>query len=220
MRIAELSRQTGVPVPTIKYYLREGLLPPGELSSPNQARYDESHVRRLRLIRALLDVGRLPIAAIRDLLADLDRYDADPHRMLGQALRATEPVKEQVADATLAGAEAEVDELIKRRGWRVSLQAPARHSVARAIVALRQLDADGFPARLDEYAAAVEQIAAADLESIRHLTDRDAIVHRAVISTIIGDTLLAGLRRLAQEDASAKVFGYPRDSGDDGTPAG
>ena len=35
MRIAELSQTTGVPVPTIKYYLREGLLPSGELTSPN-----------------------------------------------------------------------------------------------------------------------------------------------------------------------------------------
>ena len=30
MWIAELSRRTDVPVATIKYYLREGLLPPGE----------------------------------------------------------------------------------------------------------------------------------------------------------------------------------------------
>ena len=29
MRIAELSNRSGVPVPTIKYYLREGLLPFG-----------------------------------------------------------------------------------------------------------------------------------------------------------------------------------------------
>jgi DNA-binding transcriptional MerR regulator len=40
MRIAELSRRSGVSVPTIKYYLREGLLPPGERTSPNQALYN------------------------------------------------------------------------------------------------------------------------------------------------------------------------------------
>ena len=28
--MSELSERTGVPVPTIKYYLREGLLPEGE----------------------------------------------------------------------------------------------------------------------------------------------------------------------------------------------
>ena len=41
MRISELSAQTGVPVPTIKYYLREGLLPEGERSAPTQAAYGE-----------------------------------------------------------------------------------------------------------------------------------------------------------------------------------
>jgi DNA-binding transcriptional MerR regulator len=72
MRIAELSRRSGIPVPTIKYYVREGLLPPGELTSPNQAQYDETHVRRLKLIRALVDVGDLSIAATRDVLASID----------------------------------------------------------------------------------------------------------------------------------------------------
>ena len=56
MRIGELSKAAGVPVPTIKYYLREGLLAPGELTSPNQASYGEAHIRRLRLIRALVDL--------------------------------------------------------------------------------------------------------------------------------------------------------------------
>ena len=89
MRIAELSQTTGVPVPTIKYYLREGLLPAGELTSPNQARYDDRHVQRLRLVRVLLDIGRLPIATIRDLLTELDQPDPDVHEVLGRALPAT-----------------------------------------------------------------------------------------------------------------------------------
>jgi MerR-like DNA binding protein len=53
----------GVPVPTIKYCLREGLPRPGELTSPDQAQYDESHLRKLRLMRALAEVGGLSIAA-------------------------------------------------------------------------------------------------------------------------------------------------------------
>ena len=39
MRISELSARTGVPVATIKYYLREGLLPEGERTAPTQATY-------------------------------------------------------------------------------------------------------------------------------------------------------------------------------------
>ena len=38
MRISELSTASGVPVPTLKFYLREGLLPPGDAIAVNQAR--------------------------------------------------------------------------------------------------------------------------------------------------------------------------------------
>ena len=73
MRVSELSQATGVPVPTIKYYLREGLLPRGETTtSPNQASYGDEHVARLRLIRSLLDVGGLSVATVRDVLAAVD----------------------------------------------------------------------------------------------------------------------------------------------------
>src|ERR1700712_5486451 len=83
MRIAELSRRSGVSVASIKYYLREGLLPAGELTSPNQARYGEEHVRRLRLVRALVDVGRLTIAGPRAGLAAVDADDVPLHEVLG-----------------------------------------------------------------------------------------------------------------------------------------
>ena len=46
MRMSELSRLSGVSVTTIKYYLREGLLPAGRQLSATQAEYDGSHLRR------------------------------------------------------------------------------------------------------------------------------------------------------------------------------
>ena len=72
MRISELSRATGVPVATIKFYLREGLVPEGVRTSPNQAQYDDAHVQRLRLVRALVGVGGLSIAATREVLGHID----------------------------------------------------------------------------------------------------------------------------------------------------
>ncbi|MDX2026822.1 MerR family transcriptional regulator, partial [Microcella sp.] len=45
--MSELSATTGTPVPTLKFYLREGLLPAGERTSPNQSQYDDSHVERV-----------------------------------------------------------------------------------------------------------------------------------------------------------------------------
>ena len=86
MRIAELSRKAGVSLPTIKFYLREGLLPAGELTSRNQASYDERHVRRLRLIRALVDIAHVPIATLRTVLQELDQPEPELHHVLGKAL--------------------------------------------------------------------------------------------------------------------------------------
>ena len=55
MRLAELSERSGISTATVKYYLREGLLPPGRRISATQAEYEESHLRRLGLIRALTE---------------------------------------------------------------------------------------------------------------------------------------------------------------------
>src|SRR5919197_5194181 len=92
MRIAELSRQTGVPVATIKYYLREGLLPAGEATGPNQAQYGEEHVRRLRLIRALVTVGGVSIASVGAVLEAIDAVDRPLHdRLRGVQASVTKP---------------------------------------------------------------------------------------------------------------------------------
>ena len=72
MKISELSRLSGVSVASIKYYVREGLLPAGTATSSNQATYDDTHARRLRLIRALIDIGGLSIGQVRATLAAVD----------------------------------------------------------------------------------------------------------------------------------------------------
>lgn len=72
MQISQLSVVTDVPVPTLKYYLREGLLMPGTALSATRADYDDSHVERVRLLRALIDVGRLSLADAGRVIATLD----------------------------------------------------------------------------------------------------------------------------------------------------
>lgn len=208
MRVAELSRRSGVPVPTIKFYLREGLLPPGEFSSPNQARYDDSHLRRLRLVRALIEIGRLPIARIHLLLAELDGSEPDLHHVLGHALMGT-AAREGPAEGKVVAAEAQVQALIERRGWRISGSATARRAVAEVIVALTELDVPEPVEMIDSFAEAAERIAEIDMELVkRRRGDPASLLYGAVIGTVIGDNLIAALRRLAQEDASAKLLGY------------
>ena len=71
MRISELAETTGVPVHTLKYYLREGLLMPGEATSRTRAEYGPEHVERVRLVRALVEHGGVGIAGVHSILGAL-----------------------------------------------------------------------------------------------------------------------------------------------------
>ena len=68
MRMAELSRRSGIARETIHFYLREGLLPRPRKGGRTVAYYDEEHLERLRVIRRLRDEKYLPLAVIRRLL--------------------------------------------------------------------------------------------------------------------------------------------------------
>jgi DNA-binding transcriptional MerR regulator len=210
MKIAELSRQVGVPVPTIKFYLREGLLPPGELTSRNQATYGEHHVRRLRLIRALVDIAHVPIAGIRAVLKELDRPDPELHHVLGQALTTTLTPKGQAP----AQAHARVAELVSRRGWQVGLDSPAAQALAEVLAAFDDLGVSDLSDGLDEFAGAAEQIAEIDLAAVARRTAPEDVAYSAVIGTILGDRLHMALRRLAHENASAAIFGHDPSHGE------
>ena len=68
MPIGEASRQSGVKVPTIRYYEQIGLLPAPPRSEGNRRQYDADDLRRLAFIRHARELG-FDIDAIRALLA-------------------------------------------------------------------------------------------------------------------------------------------------------
>jgi DNA-binding transcriptional MerR regulator len=71
LRIDDLAQRSGIPSGTIRFYQREGLIPPPEREG-RVALYDEGHLHRLGRIRALQANG-LPLALVRDLLEREDR---------------------------------------------------------------------------------------------------------------------------------------------------
>jgi DNA-binding transcriptional MerR regulator len=85
MRISELSSHTDIPVATIKFYLRENLMHDGVRTAATQSQYDQSHVARLRLIRALLGPGGLSIAAAHQVIQAIEEPPASVHELLGVA---------------------------------------------------------------------------------------------------------------------------------------
>jgi DNA-binding transcriptional MerR regulator len=74
LRIDDLARAAEVPVDTIRYYAREGLLPPAVKSGKNRL-YGPEHLERLARIRAL-QAKRFSLAAIRAILTS-DRPNLD-----------------------------------------------------------------------------------------------------------------------------------------------
>ena len=83
--MAELARLSGVPAPTIRFYLREGLLAATPVrTSPNMAYYDAALVPRIKAIKELQRTRFLPLRLIRGLL--------DGGRPLGDEKASTEAI--------------------------------------------------------------------------------------------------------------------------------
>jgi DNA-binding transcriptional MerR regulator len=68
LRIGGLARSAGVSVPTIHYYLKEGLLPGPVIKSRNMAYYDPASVEDVRAIKDLQAKRYLPLSVIKLLL--------------------------------------------------------------------------------------------------------------------------------------------------------
>ena len=69
VKMAVLAKRSGVPTPTIKHYIREGLLPgPQVRTSKNMAYYDGRIVNRIQTIKALQAEQFLPLRLIGELM--------------------------------------------------------------------------------------------------------------------------------------------------------
>jgi DNA-binding transcriptional MerR regulator len=205
MVISELARLSGTPAATIKYYVREGLLPAGERTGGNRTEYDDEHVHRLRLIRAMLEVGKLSTGSVAAVLEALDQPDRPLAETFEVAQRAlARDAVPDVADPSPEGL-ARVEALIDRTGWADY----CRDNVGAGIAA-KAIDAfasAGYPMPddyLDAYALAAEQVARADLGAVAAIEDPADRTELMVVGTVLGDTLSVGLRRIAQAHITAE----------------
>jgi DNA-binding transcriptional MerR regulator len=109
MRMRDLEKASGVGRETIRYYIREGLLPEPDKATRNSARYSDVHVARLKAIKRLQEERFLPLAVIRTLLEadDGDRWllpDAFPtlDAQLAQRLDDSGPARVALTELALA----------------------------------------------------------------------------------------------------------------------
>jgi DNA-binding transcriptional MerR regulator len=208
MRISELAAATAVPVATLKYYLREGLLHPGRRTAPNQALYGESHVSRVRLLRILREVGDLPVARIQQVVKAIEHAQGSRHEALASASDALARVPPPAGPYRRV-AESIAAELIEKAGWSsVRPHAPDRDNLAATLeVIIASGTHDDRFAILESYARAADQIARFEIADLDADADVDALVAQAVVGQVVFGGLLAILRRLAEEHHSAVRFG-------------
>lgn len=199
-----------MPITTIKYYLREGLLPGGALTAHNQALYTEQHLRRLRLISALVSVRGLSVSATADILKAVSDDGGSLHRSLGLvlgALQVDEKRQQPARDVPAAYLE-QAQELIDALGWRMHPKSKGRTELARSLHRMAEVGLDLDTRSLFPYAELAQATAVLDLNQLAGTEDdRLGLSERAILVTVLLEPVLLLLRRMAQENESAARYG-------------
>lgn len=204
MKIAELSRRARVPIPTIKYYIREGMLSHGERVGRNQARYTQAHLDRLALIATLQQAG-LSLAVIKRVLQAMDTMPVAAGDFMAIAVDALAPPRTPHAgaadDQTRAQAEAVLRTVVQERGWDISPGSPAWEAAVQACAGVLSVWPGALTVPvLTRYAAAAEAIAAFELpDTWNPAAPADALTY-AVLGTVLFEPVILTLRRLAHVD--------------------
>jgi DNA-binding transcriptional MerR regulator len=207
--VSELSTATKIPIPRIKFYLREALLPPADLGAEKRAFYDARHAHRLRLIHTLREVAGLSVPAIRALCRALD----DPRGSMTSAilhvidaLGRAESKNSRFTPGAAAKARTELRAFLAARGLKVRANSPALSELSRALLGLRAvLNAEVPVAALAPYLEAMLALAEQDLAATRHLLrDPASAGLAATYGMVLYEPVLLLLRRLAHEHVATQ----------------
>jgi len=208
--VSALAERSKTPVSSIKFYLREGLLPAGNLEANHRAFYGDVHVRRLYLIQVLREVAGLAIPAIRDICKLLDgeggRDLSNVIRHVIDALGRREPSS---SGQDAVAARQELLNMLHGRGILVRRNARAVVDLAEALMGLRRtLGSDLPPETLIPYLDAMCALAERDFEANKHLVgDAAGAAVGATFGTVLWEPIIVLLRRIAHEHVAVKTFG-------------
>ena len=202
MRISELADVTGVSIPTLKYYLREGLLHPGRARGATRADYDDTHVERVRMVRTLIDVARLSIDRVREVVTALDQPPESRHLLLGTAHDVLRQAGGSPPSETITARLATL-------GLPDCLDSPATTQLAQALSTAEEAGWHLTDATLTSWFAAMTRVADTDVvPELAAMSPGDALRH-AIVGNVLTDPVVIALRRVAQETLSAQRFDAP-----------
>lgn len=106
LSIGQLSDQSGVKVPTIRYYEKRGLIPEAPRNAGNQRRYGQAHIDRLRFIRHARELG-FDMEDIQALLEMSETPQASCHTADSIARAHLSTIRDRIAQLTLLQTELE-----------------------------------------------------------------------------------------------------------------
>jgi len=100
LKIGEIARKSGVPPSTIRYYVRQGLLPEPDKVNKSMAYYDELCIEKIQAIRHLQERKYFPLSVIKNILRRMDQgMSLDDAEAIEDAVFGTQAeVSGQVAD--------------------------------------------------------------------------------------------------------------------------
>ncbi len=198
--ISQLADASGVSVASIKYYLREGLVPPGDAAAERRAHYDRRHLERLQLIRVLRDVGQLPIATIAGIFEALQR-GGRPFTIVAGAIDslATSGLADRPRDVNRA--RKEVRAMLREMDVKPRTSSGAVNDLALALVKLRDVWGDLPAEQLRPYAESAKALAKLESDANREVFSRDTetLLRTVVLGTVLFEPVLLALRRVMHE---------------------
>jgi DNA-binding transcriptional MerR regulator len=212
MKISELAARSGETIPTLKFYLRKGLLPAGQAVGRNRAEYGEEHVSRVNLIRTLKDELQMSLERIADVLsAAKDGGEA----LLRSGLNAAQEARhgnKPAADPSYSRAELELLRVKENLGWQLVPNDPTLRDAATALATiLRVLPTDTPSNFLEGYARAMKAIADEEIpEHFDPVGQPWEALRFAVLGTYLYEPLILALRRMAHAQRAYEVATKPR----------
>lgn len=212
VKISELSADSGVSTATIKFYLREGLLHPGTLTSPTSAEYDETHLHRLRVVRAFLGPGRLSVSQVRAVLEILEEPPERPSEMMRRLIESlAPPLQSEVAHERGLG-------LLRDLGWKADPSSSDVTALGAAAIAIESAGIAVGMENLELYAGTAHRLAEVEVATFAPGgTDVDA-GRELILGVALVEPLMLALRRLALRDAWLDAHGLPPTDSATGRP--
>lgn len=202
MKLSELARRTSASTASLKFWMREAILPAGELRNQTTAVYTQRHIERVALIQILRAEFDVSIGHIHELTTLID----SPGSSLLDVMEACQVIATgMVIPPEVDAVQSElVGRLHARIGW-LRDDSVAAAALAHALAGSARV---GYPYDFDDlvhYAQALEPIATADIGSIQPEGNPDVVARNLLVAAAAQNRVLVAMNQLAHTAAAIRA---------------